>query len=118
MQETYDPKAVEAAAQQFWNDTRAYEVAEASALQPFAYLQLVWVTAIGLTLFGIDLFFASPASAPVDAPLALGSLLAVPGVWPEQLGQLAAGQHRQARAERAALVGRQGQEAAEHPGVH
>jgi 1-acyl-sn-glycerol-3-phosphate acyltransferase len=36
---------------------------------------------IGLTLFGIDLFFASPASAPVDAPLALGSLLAVPGVW-------------------------------------
>ncbi len=28
MQETYDPKAVEAAAQQFWNATRAYEVSE------------------------------------------------------------------------------------------
>ena len=28
MQETYDPKAVEAAAQQFWSDTRAYEVTE------------------------------------------------------------------------------------------
>ena len=28
MQETYDPKAVEAAAQQFWSDTRAYQVTE------------------------------------------------------------------------------------------
>ena len=28
MQETYDPKAVEAATQQFWNATRAYEVKE------------------------------------------------------------------------------------------
>ncbi|WP_205749009.1 DMT family transporter [Frigidibacter oleivorans] len=35
-----------------WMLIRAYEVAEASALQPFAYLQLVWVTAVGLTLFG------------------------------------------------------------------
>ena len=31
---------------------RAYEVAEASALQPFAYLQLVWGAAIGMTVFG------------------------------------------------------------------
>lgn len=31
---------------------RAYEMAEASALQPFAYSQLVWVSIIGVTLFG------------------------------------------------------------------
>ncbi len=31
---------------------RAYEVAEASALQPFAYLQLVWGAGIGMSVFG------------------------------------------------------------------
>jgi drug/metabolite transporter (DMT)-like permease len=31
---------------------RAYEVAEASAIQPFAYLQLVFVSVFGLTIFG------------------------------------------------------------------
>lgn len=31
---------------------RAYELAEASALQPFAYTQLVWVSLFGVTLFG------------------------------------------------------------------
>jgi drug/metabolite transporter (DMT)-like permease len=31
---------------------RAYEMAEASALQPFAYTQLVWVSIIGVTIFG------------------------------------------------------------------
>ncbi|MCF8484056.1 MAG: DMT family transporter [Rhodobacteraceae bacterium] len=31
---------------------RAYEVAEASAIQPFAYLQLVFASAIGITIFG------------------------------------------------------------------
>lgn len=31
---------------------RAYEVAEASAVQPFAYLQLVFATALGITVFG------------------------------------------------------------------
>jgi drug/metabolite transporter (DMT)-like permease len=31
---------------------KVYEVAEASAVQPFAYLQLVFATAIGLLLFG------------------------------------------------------------------
>ncbi|WP_025898789.1 DMT family transporter [Sneathiella glossodoripedis] len=31
---------------------KAYEVAEASAIQPFAYLQLVFASAIGLTIFG------------------------------------------------------------------
>lgn len=40
---------------------------------------LVPFGSIGLTLFGIDLFFASPASLPAGAPLALGALLAAPG---------------------------------------
>jgi drug/metabolite transporter (DMT)-like permease len=31
---------------------RAYEVAEASAVQPFAYLQLVFASMIGITVFG------------------------------------------------------------------
>ncbi|WP_299358037.1 DMT family transporter [uncultured Paracoccus sp.] len=31
---------------------RAYELAEASSLQPFAYTQLVWVSIIGVLLFG------------------------------------------------------------------
>jgi drug/metabolite transporter (DMT)-like permease len=35
-----------------WLLIRAYAVAEASAVQPFAYLQLVFASAIGLTLFG------------------------------------------------------------------
>lgn len=35
-----------------WMLIRAYEVAEASALQPFAYTQLVWVSVIGVLIFG------------------------------------------------------------------
>ncbi|QBY01696.1 DMT family transporter [Rhodophyticola sp. CCM32] len=35
-----------------WLLIRVYEVAEASAVQPFAYLHLVFVSAIGLTVFG------------------------------------------------------------------
>ncbi|WP_420899379.1 DMT family transporter [Paracoccus haematequi] len=34
-----------------WLLIRAYELAEASALQPFAYTQLVWVSVIGVTVF-------------------------------------------------------------------
>ena len=30
---------------------KAYEVAEASAIQPFAYLQLVFVSVIGIAVF-------------------------------------------------------------------
>ena len=40
------------AATSHWLLIRAYEVAEASAIQPFAYLQLVWASAIGLWVFG------------------------------------------------------------------
>ncbi len=35
-----------------WLLIRAYAVAEASALQPFAYLQLVWVSVLGLAFLG------------------------------------------------------------------
>lgn len=35
-----------------WLLIRAYAVAEASAIQPFAYLQLVFATGIGITVFG------------------------------------------------------------------
>ena len=35
-----------------WLLIRCYEVAEASAVQPFAYLQLAFVAVIGITLFG------------------------------------------------------------------
>jgi drug/metabolite transporter (DMT)-like permease len=35
-----------------WLLIRAYAVAEASAIQPFAYLQLVFASAIGLFVFG------------------------------------------------------------------
>ena len=35
-----------------WMLIRCYEVAEASAVQPFAYLQLVFIAAIGLLAFG------------------------------------------------------------------
>jgi len=34
-----------------WLLIKTYEVAEASAVQPFAYLQLVFASAIGLTVF-------------------------------------------------------------------
>ncbi|MFN3846142.1 MAG: DMT family transporter [Paracoccaceae bacterium] len=40
------------AALSHWLLIRAYEVAEASAIQPFAYLQLVWASGIGLWIFG------------------------------------------------------------------
>ncbi|MTE00362.1 EamA family transporter [Paracoccus sp. YIM 132242] len=35
-----------------WLLIRAYELAEASALQPFAYTQLAWVSVIGVLVFG------------------------------------------------------------------
>jgi drug/metabolite transporter (DMT)-like permease len=35
-----------------WLLIRCYEAAEASAVQPFAYLQLVFASAIGIAAFG------------------------------------------------------------------
>lgn len=40
------------AAASHWLLIKAYEVAEASAIQPFAYLQLPFASALGITLFG------------------------------------------------------------------
>ena len=42
---------------------------------------LVPFGSIGLTLFGLDLAFASPAVLPAGAPLAVPALLAMPGTW-------------------------------------
>ena len=42
---------------------------------------LVPFGSIGLTLFGIDLVFASPASLPAAAPLAIGALLGQHETW-------------------------------------
>ncbi|NCU21353.1 DMT family transporter [Candidatus Falkowbacteria bacterium] len=39
------------AATAHWCLIRAYELAEASAIQPFAYLQLVFIAALGITVF-------------------------------------------------------------------
>ena len=50
---------------------RAYEVAEASAIQPFAYLQLVFASALGITVFGevLELHVAIGATVVVAAGL-------------------------------------------------
>lgn len=41
MHETYDPKAVEAAAQQFWSETRAYQVSEDASRPKFFCLSML-----------------------------------------------------------------------------
>ncbi len=50
-----------------WLLIRCYEVAEASAVQPFAYFQLVFASAIGILLFGEE----------VRANLVIGALIIV-----------------------------------------
>ena len=54
-----------------WLLIRTYEVAEASAVQPFAYLQLVFASAIGLLIFGetLELHVAVGAAIVVGAGL-------------------------------------------------
>ena len=42
---------------------------------------LVPFGSIGLTVFAVDLVFASPVSLPAAAPLAIGALLGVAGIW-------------------------------------
>lgn len=42
---------------------------------------LVPIGSIGLTLFGLDLAWASPAIAPTGEPLTTMALLATPGIW-------------------------------------
>ncbi|MGH8214807.1 MAG: leucine--tRNA ligase [Rhodanobacteraceae bacterium] len=41
MQETYDPRALEAAAQKFWSDTRAFEVTEDASREKFYCLSML-----------------------------------------------------------------------------
>ena len=48
-----------------WLLIRAYEVAEASAVQPFAYLQLVFASAIGIFVFGETLHLNVAVGAAV-----------------------------------------------------
>ncbi|WP_203531123.1 DMT family transporter [Pseudoroseicyclus tamaricis] len=52
-----------------WTLIRTYEVAEASMVQPFAYFQLVWGSAIGLFVFGetLELHVAVGAAIVVSA---------------------------------------------------
>jgi drug/metabolite transporter (DMT)-like permease len=54
-----------------WLLIRTYEVAEASAVQPFAYLQLVFASAIGIFVFGeaLELNVAVGAAVVVCAGL-------------------------------------------------
>ena len=52
-----------------WTLIRCYEVAEASAVQPFAYLQLLFVSIIGISVFGETLRF----NVLVGAALITGS---------------------------------------------
>jgi len=62
-----------------WLLIKSYEVAEASVLQPFAYLQLVFVAFIGLTVFGEEL----------QSHVALGTLVVIGAglftLWRERL---------------------------------
>ena len=62
-----------------WLLIRCYEVAEASSVQPFAYLQLVFASVIGITVFG----------ETVQANVAIGAgLIVVAGLftfWRERL---------------------------------
>lgn len=44
-------------------------------------LGLVPLGSIGLTIFGLDLAFASPAVAPAGAPLGMAALLGLAGTW-------------------------------------
>jgi drug/metabolite transporter (DMT)-like permease len=57
-----------------WLLIRSYEVAEASAVQPFAYLQLVFAAAIGITVFGETLHWNVAAGAVVVVAAGLFTL--------------------------------------------
>jgi len=54
-----------------WLLIKCYAVAEASSVQPFAYLQLVWASALGITVFGetLKLNVAAGAAIVVGAGL-------------------------------------------------
>lgn len=62
-----------------WMLIKTYEVAEASAVQPFAYLQLVFASAIGVAVFGEALH----ATTVVGAAIVVGAGLFT--LWRERL---------------------------------
>ena len=64
-----------------WMLIRAYELAEASAVQPFAYLQLVFGAAIGITVFGEALAWNVALGAAIVTAAGLFTL------WRERLSQ-------------------------------
>lgn len=66
-----------------WLLIRCYEVAEASAIQPFAYLQLVFAALIGLTVFGEALHLNVVAGAGLIVAAGLFTL------WRERRQSLA-----------------------------
>ena len=58
-----------------WLLIRAYEAAEASAMQPFAYLQLVWAAMLGVAVFGETVAPAVAAGAAVVVGAGVFTLL-------------------------------------------
>ena len=58
-----------------WTLIRCYEVAEASAVQPFAYLQLLFVSFIGIAVFGETLRFNVFVGAALITAAGLFALL-------------------------------------------
>ncbi len=59
-----------------WLMIRTYTVAEAAAVQPFAYLQLVFVTFLGVGVFGEVLAWPTVAGAAIVVGAGLASLAA------------------------------------------
>ncbi len=58
-----------------WLLIRTYEVAEASAVQPFAYLQLVFVSILGITIFGEVLTWPVATGAAIVTAAGVFTLL-------------------------------------------
>jgi drug/metabolite transporter (DMT)-like permease len=65
-----------------WLLIKVYEVAEASAVQPFAYLQLVFASAIGVVIFREDLHLATVVGAVIVVGAGLFTL------WRERVRRL------------------------------
>jgi drug/metabolite transporter (DMT)-like permease len=57
-----------------WCLIRAYDEAEASAVQPFAYLQLVWIALLGVTFYGETLRLAVILGAAIVVAAGLFTL--------------------------------------------
>nr|MDA3889974.1 EamA/RhaT family transporter [Allgaiera sp.] len=68
---------------------RTYEVAEASSVQPFAYFQLIFASAIGITVFG-DLL---EVNVVIGAAIVVGA-----GLFTLWRAQVKAGKERRAQA--------------------